>query len=52
MYSAKKLPDDYEHETKKIVIEVPKNLLFMSITTIYEPNDRPRNELYNYNLWN
>lgn len=52
MYKANKLPDDYEYKTKKIVIEVPKNLVFMSVISIYEPDNKVRNELYHHNIWN
>lgn len=52
MYTSRKLPDDYEYETQKITIKVPKKLVFMSVTSIYEPDDKIRNELYNYNIWN
>ena len=52
MYKAKCLPDDYKYETEKITIEIPKNLVFMTITGIYEPYNRARNKLCNYNVCN
>lgn len=38
MYQAKKI--DYECETKKIIIEVPKNLKMLTAVTVCEVEDK------------
>lgn len=40
MYQAKET--DFEYETKKIIIEVPKNLKMLTAVTVYEIDGKPR----------
>lgn len=39
MYKAKKIPDEYEYETKKITIEVPKNLKMLTTVMVFDSDD-------------